>query len=1477
MKSPIDLQPAAISQSTTVANNHPRTDAPDTAGQRDGTRSPHNLSQLSCKPSSHTNVSLDTTTAPTRVGTLSWQQRPSSRGSTGTRARPLSIVASENNAAKSPRITPDPVIANEDVVPRHQIAQSLESRDAAWFRQTEDRGAGSAAYRRNQDDNATDSSSAVGRMRLPGLSRESGVELEKNLIPPPRSARSASPSMEGSTYGSSDWDKNHPDSASVSSISGLRSPLPTLRSQKFEPPLSDTSSVNLGEASLSVRTLAMSPSQGRISPERMERSSSPTKGLGGFVQSAMLKRSDSVNKRWSAQAGPGLSRGNSIVSNRSGYDGSRPTIGSVSPTKDLRSDVRSRENSPHQNSRPTSSHSYTTLTDSRTEKEGYSNTISTAGIKENSSDDAFTKPSLPYHKATASVIRTNNGVDEEISNVPVPSSPGKKWSPTKASWLESAIQKPDSPRPKASAPQQPSWMVNISKAKQERASIDTGKNSSYKEVPVEKSTRSPPPGPLKKPLTFGGTQKYLSSSGETSPTIKPSRDTIPLNVLEGKDGAKELKILSKSMTATDEPTIEKSKSIPTSPSLPSLVSTGLKSVVVEGSPSSIRSKPETPPKRDFRSNLKPRRNSVGKDSKEEAEFKNVFGKLKRTQTQNYVAPDELKDNILRGKAGLATTGGPKKTERKDEFKENLLKQKETMKTAPSVPRKLSSSSTTNSQDLPVPEAIAKRNGLTRSESGFNNISASSQAQSEKLLKSSAGVAASKRIQDKPGTELSSEPPNALQKTPAVKGKLGDHFSSSLAGLLSKGPSPIIRDTKPTPTINPNALTSNGSLSSFTEATSTNETKLNHMTKTRAKGPKRRLPVVGIMDPSTEHVISNPTSRTNSAHLGSVPQEINTQSESPSLAYNKSRLDARPLVSISNNNGRKSSQPLSPRKPSTNVSLVEETKPTSPVSKHSTKIVSPNVVKTVPSIKPKPSTEVIDEQLRKTQSPSNQAFSVIPEKLLHVEDALSSLSTGGTRQKEHVQTNQEIIQPYNFAERRANLEDASPAYNSDNFAQAPSPVKPSTRKHEQTISETPDTPSLKVKKEHVGLGIRSKPQESHNMASLDPNLPSPPIRSPALPKSPGSPPLPGKKPASITNRVASSSYSSQSKPLPGKSPGLSNAEVCQLLAGVFGDIQIPGLKINVDAQSVLASRSPNDGFDKIKTLRKQIWELAGHGKSIPVPSHQEHILFEDSLYICTHVFGTSSGNRMTEIYLWVGSGVAQSAAEDAQLFARKVAKENNGKLLTLHQGKESSNFFQALGGIVITRRGSSARGDSPSKATATYMLCGRRHVGQIAFDEVDFNTKSLCKGFPFIISARFGKLYLWKGSGSGADELGCARLIGMDLGLTGEIEEVDEGQESNAFWESIPGGSRDFAVAGEVQHWHLKPSSEKYGTRLFSVDAEAPRPKSSSGFNMWVRRGSATPEENGAVTSRIREIGPFTQGDVLNEGIYVLDSFFEVFV
>lgn len=1421
-----------------------------------------------------------------RTGTLSWQQRPMSRGSPGARPRPISMFTPRDSAtATAPGGIVSPAPA-EDSVSRDQIARSLGTKDPSWFRQTQDRGERSAAYRKQPDEDRSHSTASMGKVRLQGLSQGLNAELAKETGPPAEIFRPISPSLEGSTQSKAGLDIRHSSSASLSSAGGgFRSPLPTLQSQRFEPPLSDSASSQGSERQPNRRMLAMSPSQGRISPERMERPPSPTKGLGGFVQSAMLKRSDSVNKRWSAQAGSGLSRENSIASARSGYEGSRYALGTVNPTREPISSSLSRDGSPVPSSRPGSSHSNATITNSGIELGRSNSVIMNASSKPDFDEIGFAKPALPPLKLSPSMTSGQESADEQTSDNPTPASPSKKWSPTKASWLENAIKKPDSPKPKLPPPTQPNWMVNRSKGKNDIKSPDPQQDRGVQEIASVDLVRSPPPDIPVKSLGVPLPSNRPHVVSTTGSTIQPprkvneTRDAVP-KPKEGDEPA----IRSESrqitpLTPKRDPSISSKDTKPTSREKPTSSLTPTNKARKDprfGSPLATEPVSQTSPQKDFRSNLKSRRVSVGKDSKEEIEFKNVFGKLKRTQTQNYVAPDELKDNILRGKAGLAITGGPKKTEHKDEFKESLLKQREAIKTgvSPNIPPKPSGKSFSNDRKSPIPEAIAKKEGLTRSKSGLEGGEPRIRGEPEKIEHVEENDLGKKSEKERP-ENFSNKPITSRNNEAAADRGSADPFTSSLAGLLSRGPPPLLGGANSSATMDPRRAAKGSSSSIWAGEAESNGQPLVHMTKSRAKGPKRRLPAAEKQSDTADGLVSN-LSRSAEIQLPKTrARKSSTGDQSRVSSQTRDRSAPRPLANISNNNNRKPSQPPAPRKPSTNITSLIEAKPTSPISKPFIEDVSTISGTASPILKPKAPISISDMLAMKRSTPSDQPVQVLAEKSPAVDEPLPPKPPAHAPIHNNDHSVQEAS-PHKLGSSKVVTGIWRKPLPSDSAqpSRLNSPVKPLGHKAEVIPFDDVQAAENEGKPKPIGLGIENTSGESQRIAPLDRNLPSPPLKSPQLSHSPKSPPLPGKKPASIGDRISSV-----------RSPPLSTSQtdnfatflapgVSDVLSSYTGEIPSSCPRISIDTQAILAASSSNDNSNKIKTLRKQIWEITGHGRSIPVPPHQEHILFEDSLYLCTHVFGTLSGTRTTEIYLWCGCGVAESAADDAQIFARKVAKENNGKLLILQQGKETSNFFQALGGIVITRRGSSSRGGSPSKAAATYMLCGRRHVGQIAFDEVDYSTRSLCKAFPFLISARLGKLYLWKGVGSGADELGCARLIGMDLGLAGEIEEVDQGHEPDEFWEALPGGKNGAMM--DFQHWHLRPVCEKYGTRLFSIEVEPSRPKSSSGFS-WRRRESAPQEDNAHLVTRVREIAPFAQSDMARDGIYVLDAFFEVFV
>ncbi|KAJ5091312.1 hypothetical protein NUU61_006182 [Penicillium alfredii] len=1364
-----------------------------------------------------------------RTGTLSWQQRPSSRdfGSKSPGSASPTRSSHLRNASTA---------SDENQLSRAQIAQSLSSKDPSWFRQTPDRGLGSPAYRKSEEppDHRTDL--GMGR-RLPGMSRESTAEPEKT-----DGAEEISPPRTASTAGDSSLDHRYSSVSSVSQATRLGSPR-------------------------------------RMSPERT-RSTSPTKGLGGFVQSAMMKRSDSVSKRWSAQIPQGLSRGNSVIKNRNSFVG--PSLSDMAPaTTGLRD---SREVSSFPSERPFSSHSEATVArpTSSTERP---TTPSTGNNDIGRAEGSPSRPALYGHARSGSLV------NQETQGSDTPSSPSvsrtmdpKRWSPTKASWLESALNRPEtSPRHKKQ-PSQSSW----ARERQSRGSVDMGRVNNFKEVTPVGLMRTPPLGThFKKPSITGTPSIYGSSDAnkakepvpeppaaaaetEKPPTkVEPEKTRDAPPVLQETEPQKptavpepspkpepslEPELSSKSEQYKTEPSPEPETSRKTSPPVLGAKPNLSISPVSSREPTASKPKPQSPAM-DLRANLRKRDTAKDTGPTQEPEFKNVFGKLKKTETRNYVAPDELKSNILRGKAALNVTGGPKKTQRVDEFKDSILKQKEAMKAGGGSVRR----NTAGEDDAPpkrtsaVPEAIAKRNTMTRTNSVRQKIPSnessprpsadigtprtsqdqqpqspppresvneephaittpiepeaddlrfqSSLKQEENQQNSVNSIEPSTEAAQKPVTEAINsvrglpsanvaETAGAASVTPslAAKGKLAGRINPALAGILSRGPPAAAEHPNKKEPVTP--VSGEGGLAS-------SSTSLTHKTKGRARGPKRRLPK-GSAAPAT-------SSAQSTQEVGAISSSEVTKPQTAPV-----------FVDSSDNNSERLSQPNS-------VPDVENTRPESPVTRQ--------VLGVKTSFQ-----DALNSGLQQglgTPSPKT-AGDVNGYVSRNVDHAPRGVETPGAVSP----SSRPLVPPKPSSSPSPPPSTSKPQWSQQAryASSSPSPLRTSFKENRM---ETPSTPS---QKSIPGVTVA----EVRDPVPRNFSHPSPPVPIKRADISLEKPADPHR----LSRKMSAPSLVAQA------------AEAREVIAGFFKTSPNPRDRMDIDPQLMLNSKADDT---KMRTVKRHIWELTGDGKRQELPVNQEYILYEGSMYLCVHLFEAQGGNK-TDVYLWCGDDVSEAALEDAQLFARKVARENSCKLAVIRQGKEPRGFIQALGGIMITRRGSSSR----SNSSALYMLCGRKHLGQMAFDEVDYSLRNLCSGFPFVISAPFGKLYLWKGKGSGPEETGAARLIGMDLGLTGEFEEVAEDEEPESFYE-VFAGSREAAPHLLSEYWKLKPKYDHFRTRLLRVDHERGQP-----HRFWMRRpGSGSPVVRPNDT--VQEVEPFCYKDLTEKDVYVLDTFFEIYV
>ncbi|OQE23660.1 hypothetical protein PENSTE_c008G00068 [Penicillium steckii] len=1460
------------------------------------------------------------TLSRSRTGTLSWQQRPSSRD-LGNRS------PGSTSPTRSSHLRNASTASEQNRLSRTQFPQSLSSKDSSWLRQIPDRGLGSPTHHKAEQDSESVVDSDEAR-QLPGVSRDSTVEPERVE----RAAdASPSPPRTASTIGEGSFHNRFSSVSSVSLATGLGSPVTLSDAPKLDPPQTEPSNEE---------SLPPSPTQRRMSPERA-RSNSPTKGLGGFVQSAMMRRSDSVSKRWSAQLPQGLSRSNSIVSNRNSVAAPSFTasVSDMTPTTNSRV---SRESSPVPNPRPGSSHSEATVVrpaesnerpttpsnpvpneaqrlDGSPNRPLYRHARSSSSVtNENQRLDG--SPSRPlYGHARSASSMTNDSQNPDSSSSPFTSRTmdPKRWSPQKASWLESALNRPpESPRHQRQ-PSQPSWQ----RERQSRGSVDLGR---FKEVTPIGLMRTPPPG--------GHFKKPSISGNLGSPTATKSNDTIPESpagdieeeptpvksepVTEETPSESEARPENKEPQAessaapeperetelepqsepepkveaeaeaekqpaptpdTDtviapaseaapkaaiEPEVEASSASEPSPkpeparkAAPSALNPKPNFSLPSRDPMSPRiAKPPQSPVVDFRANL--RKREVAKDDgpQQEPEFKNVFGRLKKTETRNYVAPDELKGNILRGKAALNVTGGPKKTERVDEFKDSLVKQKEAMKAGGGSIRR----NTVGKDDepeqtaAPVPEAIAKRNFMNRTNSirqsspdkgsptsqGPNLSSPTSPISQPPVSPSAATQEVSPAQIPSPtkreSTSIDIEPhaistPEDQSSTlledpePVVEAKDEPSPRETVSSIrelpsqkrqvvaaTSEEPSSPVAKGKLAGRINPAlaGLLSRGppvaadgqknelsvSSSNPAESSVSPSTTLTHMTKGRARGPKRRLP-----------------------KETATPPEINAQ-------------ENKEVGAIS------SPEVTSP-----------ETVPESLVSEATSKSVSEN-------------TFVLNTENAQTESPLDKPLPAVNSSFQNaLNNGLqhrlkntppSPVDVFAPREKENAVLTPDMESP---GATSPLSRPPVPPKNTVSPSPSPSPSTPAPRPQWTQQARYASTSPSPLR---TSYGENQKPA-----TAMYKGIPGVTVAE-SSPRSSGqySPPVPRK--GSDISLDKPSDPHRLSRKMSAPSLVAQAADAREVIAQFFKTFPNPRDRMDIDPQLMLMTKSDTA---VVRTTKRQIWELTGDGKRQELPVNQEYVLYEGSMYLCVHLF-EAQNNSSAEVYLWCGDDIPEGAQDDAQLLARKIARENGCKLEVIRQGREPMRFIQALGGIIITRRGSSSR----SNSSALYMLCGRKHLGQMAFDEVDYSLRNLCSGFPFVISAPFGKLYLWKGKGSSPEETGAARLISMDLGLTGEFEEVDEGAEPESFFDDFAGSNEPNPLMTS-EYWQLKPKYGHFRTRLLKVDHEMGQPP-----RFWMRRpGSSSPVVRPNDT--VREIEPFCYKNLAERDVYVLDTFFEIYV
>jgi hypothetical protein len=107
---------------------------------------------------------------------------------------------------------------------------------------------------------------------------------------------------------------------------------------------------------------------------------------------------------------------------------------------------------------------------------------------------------------------------------------------------------------------------------------------------------------------------------------------------------------------------------------------------------------------------------------------------------------------------------------------------------------------------------------------------------------------------------------------------------------------------------------------------------------------------------------------------------------------------------------------------------------------------------------------------------------------------------------------------------------------------------------------------------------------------------------------------------------------------------------------------------------------------------------------------------------------------------------------------------------------------------------------------------------------------------------------------------------MDFGITGDIEEIEDGSEPDAFVNIFGEGAR---ISKSADHWRLKPSYNRYCGRLF-LASDAKEQVHYNPLSIFGKKKLNS-------CAQITEISPYRQADLSPRSVYILDGFFEIYI
>eukprot|EP01103_Thecamoeba_quadrilineata_P021404 TRINITY_DN9831_c0_g1_i1.p1 TRINITY_DN9831_c0_g1~~TRINITY_DN9831_c0_g1_i1.p1 ORF type:complete len:1007 (-),score=223.26 TRINITY_DN9831_c0_g1_i1:67-2865(-) len=253
------------------------------------------------------------------------------------------------------------------------------------------------------------------------------------------------------------------------------------------------------------------------------------------------------------------------------------------------------------------------------------------------------------------------------------------------------------------------------------------------------------------------------------------------------------------------------------------------------------------------------------------------------------------------------------------------------------------------------------------------------------------------------------------------------------------------------------------------------------------------------------------------------------------------------------------------------------------------------------------------------------------------------------------------------------------------------------------------------------------------------------------------------------------------------------------------------------------------------------------KKHELPEEEYGIFFTSQCYIVSYRVKLLGGEESQIVYFWQGWTAGQDDKGTSALLAKEVSAEmgRNCVQVRVVQNKEPDHFLSHYEGKMIVRKGKRSDGDvDPSSFSGLFHIRGTGPVTTRAI-QVDLVIKSFNTNDVFLMITPKLKC-AWYGKNSLPCEREFSGVAGEILlgARASEIVEIEEGNEPSAFWDAL-GGKGTIVSMPYTKKSVINP-------RLFQCS-------------------------NATGAFKVVEIPNFTQDDLDNEDVMILDAVQEVFV